>query len=434
MKYKVYNLGNFKNIPQVKKLSEEQIFDMEVVGNVLPFKSNNYVVEELINWDNLENDPIFVLTFPQKGMLKEKSYEKMANALRAGLKKSEIAKVANEIRLELNPHPNGQLEHNVPILENERLIGMQHKYEETVLFFPTQGQSCHAYCSFCFRWPQFTGMDQYKFAMKQADLLVKYLKSKPNVTDILFTGGDPMIMNAKILGKYINTILDAKIENLKTIRIGTKSLAFWPYRYLTDKDSNEILKIFQRINDAGLNLSIMAHFNHYRELETEPVKNAIKLILKTGAQIRTQSPLLNHINADPEVWKKMWKEQVNLGLIPYYFFVARDTGAQNYFKVSLEEAYKIYQEAYSNLSGICRTVRGPSMSAKPGKIQILGIIEVNGEKVFVLSFIQGRNKDWVGKPFFAKFNEKAVWLNNLKPAFNDEKFFYEKELEELLNK
>lgn len=407
---------------------------MEVVGNVLPFKSNNYVVEELINWDNLENDPIFILTFPQKGMLKEKSYEKMAKALRSGLRKKEIAKVANEIRLELNPHPNGQLEHNVPILENERLIGMQHKYEETVLFFPTQGQSCHAYCSFCFRWPQFTGMDEYKFAMKQADLLVKYLKSKPNVTDVLFTGGDPMVMNAKILGKYINTILDAKIENLKTIRIGTKSLAFWPYRYLTDKDSNEILEIFQRINDAGLNLSIMAHFNHYRELETDALKKAIKLILKTGAQIRTQSPVLNNINSDPEVWKKMWCKQVNLGLIPYYFFIARDTGAQNYFKVSLEKAYKIYKEAYSNLSGICRTVRGPSMSAKAGKVQILGITEVNGEKVFVLSFIQGRNKNWVGKPFFAKLDAKAVWLNYLKPAFNDEKFFFEKELEELLNK
>ncbi len=434
MKYKIYNLGNFKNIPQVKKLSDEQIFDMEVVGNVLPFKSNSYVVDELIDWDNLENDPIFILTFPQKGMLKEKSYEKMAKALRSGLRKKEIAKVANEIRLELNPHPNGQLEHNVPILENERLIGMQHKYEETVLFFPTQGQSCHAYCSFCFRWPQFTGMDEYKFAMKQADLLVKYLKSKPNVTDVLFTGGDPMVMNAKILGKYINTILDAKIENLKTIRIGTKSLAFWPYRYLTDKDSNEILKIFQRINDAGLNLSIMAHFNHYRELETDALKKAIKLILKTGAQIRTQSPVLNNINSDPEVWKKMWCKQVNLGLIPYYFFIARDTGAQNYFKVSLEKAYKIYKEAYSNLSGICRTVRGPSMSAKAGKVQILGITEVNGEKVFVLSFIQGRNKNWVGKPFFAKLDAKAVWLNYLKPAFNDEKFFFEKELEELLNK
>ncbi len=434
MKYKIYNLGNFKNIPQVKKLSDEQIFDMEVVGNVLPFKSNSYVVDELIDWDNLENDPIFILTFPQKGMLKEKSYEKMAKALRSGLRKKEIAKVANEIRLELNPHPNGQLEHNVPILENERLIGMQHKYEETVLFFPTQGQSCHAYCSFCFRWPQFTGMDEYKFAMKQADLLVKYLKSKPNVTDVLFTGGDPMVMNAKILGKYINTILDAKIENLKTIRIGTKSLAFWPYRYLTDKDSNEILEIFQRINDAGLNLSIMAHFNHYRELETDALKKAIKLILKTGAQIRTQSPVLNNINSDPEVWKKMWCKQVNLGLIPYYFFIARDTGAQNYFKVSLEKAYKIYKEAYSNLSGICRTVRGPSMSAKAGKVQILGITEVNGEKVFVLSFIQGRNKNWVGKPFFAKLDAKAVWLNYLKPAFNDEKFFFEKELEELLNK
>jgi hypothetical protein len=67
------------------------------------------------------------------------------------------------------------------------------------------------------------------------------------------------------------------------------------------------------------------------------------------------------------------------------------------------------------------------MSAEPGKVEIQGVAEIRGEKVFVLRFIQGRNPDWVQHPFFARYDEKATWLNQLKPAFGEEKFFYEDE-------
>jgi hypothetical protein len=66
------------------------------------------------------------------------------------------------------------------------------------------------------------------------------------------------------------------------------------------------------------------------------------------------------------------------------------------------------------------------MSAGPGKVEIQGITEIAGERVFVLRFIQARNSDWVQKPFFAKFNPEATWLNHLQPAFGEEKFFFEK--------
>ena len=113
---KSYTLANFRTLPQVQNLNEETQFEMEVVGNVLPFKANNYVVEQLIDWNNIPNDPIFVLTFPQKGMLKPKHYEKMATALKNNSDKKEITSIANEIRLQLNPHPAGQMELNVPTL------------------------------------------------------------------------------------------------------------------------------------------------------------------------------------------------------------------------------------------------------------------------------------------------------------------------------
>jgi hypothetical protein len=63
------------------------------------------------------------------------------------------------------------------------------------------------------------------------------------------------------------------------------------------------------------------------------------------------------------------------------------------------------------------------MSATPGKIQILGITEVKGEKVFVLRFLHVAIRNFVDIPFFAAYDPKATWFDQLKPAFGEEIFF-----------
>ncbi len=432
MKYISYLLGNFRNIPQIKNLDRQYVDDIEIVGSVLPFKTNNYVVDNLIDWSKVPDCPMFKLTFPQKDMLLPHHYEKMKSVVMNGSDKQKIKQIANEIRLQLNPHPAGQLEYNVPVIEGEKIYGMQHKYRETVLFFPSQGQTCHAYCTFCFRWPQFVGMEDLKFASKEAELLVKYVREHKEVTDVLFTGGDPLIMKTKHLEAYIRPLLNANLENLRHIRIGSKALAYWPYRFLTDDDADELLRLFEDVQKAGKHLAYMAHFNHPAELEGYAVEKAIKRILDTGAVIRTQSPVLKHINDDPKIWADMLRKQVKLGCVPYYMFVARNTGAQHYFSIPLIEAWKIFRETYQSVSGICRTLRGPSMSCLPGKVQILGVAEIKNEKVMVFRMIQGRNPDWAARPFFAEYDEKAIWYTDLKPAFGEEKFFFTDELNKIL--
>ena len=424
-------LANLRKLPQIENFSEEQIFEMEVVGNVLPFKANNYVIEQLIDWNNVPGDSMFNLTFPQKHMLKTEHYDMMASTLKNNPDRKEIQEMANKIRLQLNPHPAGQMELNVPMLKDgTKLYGMQHKYKETTLFFPSQGQTCHAYCSFCFRWPQFVGMDEMKFAMKEGDDLAQYVKEHPEISDILFTGGDPMIMKASLFATYVDKILDADLPNLKTIRIGTKALSYWPYKFTSDNDHEETLETFRRVKSKGIHLALMGHFNHLTELKTDSVKLAIEKVRETGVQIRTQSPLLTNINDDADMWAQMWQKQVELGCIPYYMFVVRDTGAQHYFGVSLVKAHEIFQQAIQKVSGLARTVRGPSMSATPGKVQVDGVAEINGTKVIVLRMLQGRNPEWVNRPFFAKYDENAIWLDDLKPAFED-KFFFEDELKQI---
>lgn len=424
--YKVYALHNYRDIPQISKLPPEEIEAIEVVGRVLPFKTNNYVVDELIDWDKVPEDPIYTLNFPRREMLEKRHYNKVLRLMRQNAPADVMKKEIDGIRLQLNPNPAGQ-EKNVPMLGDIKLKGIQHKYRETVLFFPSQGQTCHAYCTFCFRWPQFSGMSGYKFAMKEVDLLLKYLRLHKGVTDVLFTGGDPMTMSASVLSAYITPLLEPEFDHIRTIRIGTKSLAYWPYRFTTDADSGEVLELFSKVVAAGKNLSVQAHFNHPVELSTPAVEAAIHAIRATGAQIRTQSPMLKHINDAPEIWAAMWCRQVDLNCIPYYCFVARDTGSKQFFEIPLERCWNIFRKAYGSVSGICRTVRGPSMSDTPGKVHLIGVSEVNGEKVFVLRFLQGRNPRWVDIPFFAQYDPKATWFDQLKPAFGEKEFFFERE-------
>lgn len=430
MIYKPYSLHNFRQIPQMSILTEEQKLEIEVVGTVLPFKTDNYVVDELIDWTNFEKDPFFILNFPQREMLEDKDFNLIASLIKNKTPKEFVQNEVKKIRLKLNPNPAGQ-ENNVPVFNGKRLNGIQHKYREIMLFFPTQGQTCHAYCTFCFRWPQFA-LNEFKFAMKEADQMVEYLKVNPHITDVLFTGGDPAVMKTKFFESYFNALIEADIPHLKNIRIGTKSLAYWPYRYTTDPDADDLLRLFEKTKKRGINVAMMAHFNHPGELKTKAVQEAVQRLLNAGVQIRSQSPVMRNINDRADLWAENWKEQVRQGIVPYYMFVARDTGAQDYFAVTLNRSWQIFRNAYNQVSGISRTVKGPSMSCSPGKVQIVGVSEIKGEKVFVLNFLQGRDPSWVGKPFFAKFDPNAIWFDDLEPAFGESGFFFEESYLEML--
>ncbi|ACY96447.1 MULTISPECIES: KamA family radical SAM protein [Thermomonospora] len=416
-KFRAYTAKHLDELTARAGLSADQRLAIRAVATVLPFRTNSYVVEELIDWSAAPDDPIYRLVFPQEDMLPADDVAHIAGLLRRQAPRQEIEAAAHRVRMRLNPHPAGQLELNVPSFGDGVVPGMQHKYDETVLYFPKQGQTCHAYCTYCFRWAQFVGEPDLKLAGDDALQLRDYLVAHPRVTNVLFTGGDAMIMGEPVLRRYVEPLLE--LEQIESIRIGTKSLAYWPQKFVTDPDADAMLRLFEQVVNAGKSLAFMAHFSHPRELEPAMVREAVRRIRGTGAVIRTQAPLIRSINDDPKVWETMWRTQTRMGMVPYYMFVERDTGPRDYFAVPLGRAYEIFRDAYRHVSGLARTVRGPSMSATPGKVCVDGVLELAGEKVFALHFIQCRDSDLVGRPFFAKYDPAAVWLDDLKPAFAD---------------
>ncbi|HEY1569402.1 MAG TPA: hypothetical protein VGF68_20400 [Solirubrobacteraceae bacterium] len=422
-----YTLRDLDRPPLAQRLSPALRETIRVVGHVLPFRVNSYVVDQLIDWDAVPDDPIFRLTFPQAGMLDPEARAQMAQTLARG-RPAEVRAVADRIRRTLNPHPSGQLTYNVAQLEGEVVPGIQHKYAETCLVFPSPGQTCHAFCTFCFRWAQFVGMRDLKFSTDPEMRFLPYLRAHREVSDVLFTGGDPMVMKTHLIERYVAPLLDDDFRHVSTIRIGTKMLAYWPARVLTDPDADDLLRLLERAVRAGKHVAVMAHFVHPRELSTPEVQAAIERLRSVGVVIRTQGPLIRHINDDADAWAAMWREQVRLGLVPYYMFVERDTGAQRYFKLPLARAYDIYRDAVAQVSGLARAARGPVMSALPGKVAVNGITEIGGRRYFVLSLLQGRNPEWCNRPFLAEFDAEATWLTDLRPAHAGREFFYEPEL------
>ncbi|MET7354216.1 hypothetical protein ABZT42_41145, partial [Streptomyces mirabilis] len=94
---------------------------LRAVAAVLPFRTNTFVVDELIDWSAVPDDPIFRLTFPQAEMLPEPDLKQMAELLARDAPKADVLRAAHEIRMKLNPHPSGQLDANVPVHEGRRL-------------------------------------------------------------------------------------------------------------------------------------------------------------------------------------------------------------------------------------------------------------------------------------------------------------------------
>ena len=401
-----YSSHNLREIPGIQHMDPGRLQEMELVASVLPFKVNSYVVDELIDWSD-PHDGMFHLTFPQPGMLSDRHME----LLRGAGDKRARREVAAKIQMDLNPHPSGQAL-NIPTTEDGELEGIQHKYRNTVLFFPSQGQTCHAYCAYCFRWPQFVNLDGLKFRSSQVDGLLDYLRAHPEVTDVLFTGGDPMVMRTPVLERYIRPLLEPEFAHIN-IRIGSKALAYWPYRFTTDPDADDLLRLFEDVRAAGRLLAFQAHFSLPVELSTPAVRDATRRIQDTGAVIRTQAPVIRHVNDDAGVWQDMIERQLRLNMIPYYMFVERDTGAKAYFETPLVKVLGIYRDTVMGLSGLAHTLRGPVMSATPGKVLIEDVVTIGGERYFCCKLLQAREHDAGNQVFFARYDDEATWFDDL---------------------
>jgi len=420
MKFKSYHSKAFKQTVYFEKLPSEEQIVFNALANVFHFKVNNYVLENLIDWENIPDDPIYKLVFPRKEMLPEEDYQKLLQIHNED-KKEELNTFTNSLKLKMFPEINYH-ESCVPIHNGSLVKGAYRVFNTSLALYPSpMVRTCHSYCTYCFRWVAFNDTEmQNSSSYIKPEYPIAYLKERPQIQEVVFSGADPLVLKASKIKEYIAPILE--IDSVKIISITTKSIAWWPYRFTTDTDIDELFDLFKHIKSKGKHLNIIAHFTHVCELENKIVEQAIENIKNTGATIRCQGPLVNGINNTAKDWAELWTKQIELGLIPFYMLMEADHNKESCFRIPLAEAYTIFNEAQKLSSGMARTVRGPVFVNDIYRILLDGITEINGEKYFVLKSLQSPpDTDGEGKIKLIPFDAHTKSAGDLFELFKEKK-------------
>jgi L-lysine 2,3-aminomutase len=415
----------------------------ELFVEVYRFKATRHALNS-INWQDHEHDSMFQLMFPQPGMMRDDLLERYA----AETSPEERSRIASDYVHETNPHDAHQLLNKAWIEDDDGGIdlveGSQHKYPPCMLIFDQTTQECFAFCAYCFRHAQVRG-DQDMFIQKEVDQVHSYLRDHPEVTDLLITGGDAGYMPVERLRRYVMPILeDPRLLHVRTIRLGSRMLTYQPERILTPH-YDEMLALFDLMRDNGLRMTWMAHFSTPREILNPSTIAAVRRLQRHGVDVRSQSPIMNHISlftdeqgkVDVERSAQNWIDLANiLGMLLIHFhsmYCARATGEHHYFTVPLADINKIFQLVFRSVPSLNRPSRYITMTTSAGKLSILGVAEVGGRKAFALKFNESRNMTWMDRVFLAQYDEKTNRVDFLTP-FDTPEFFFEKELHEIEQK
>jgi hypothetical protein len=129
-KFKPFIRQTISHARQWEWISPDLQEAVQVVSHVLPFRTNEYVLDHLIDWNNIPDDPIYRLTFPHRDMLAPDDYARLKELVLGKANQPALVELVRRIRLRMNPHPAGQMTHNVPRVNDAPLKGLQHKYKE----------------------------------------------------------------------------------------------------------------------------------------------------------------------------------------------------------------------------------------------------------------------------------------------------------------
>ncbi|ENO12480.1 lysine 2,3-aminomutase [Thermoplasmatales archaeon SCGC AB-539-C06] len=153
-------------------------------------------------------------------------------------------------------------------LENTKLSGLQHKYEQTALVLSTN--KCATYCRYCFR-KRLVGRPSNE-VIKRFDEAAEYIKQHDEIDNVLISGGDPLVLSNEIIESFLAVLSD--ISHLKFIRFGSRTPVMLPSRF----EDDELLDILRRYSQSDRRIYVVTQFNYPREISREAVKAINNLI------------------------------------------------------------------------------------------------------------------------------------------------------------
>lgn len=341
-------------------------------------------------------------------------------------------------------------------LKYSPVSGLLHKYELVLLYVV---RACSSWCRYCYRSDFLTNKTEKDIA--SIEEICSYITGynekaavhnatlKPGeemmipIKEALLSGGDPMVLNNRNLFEYMYGLATAGV---RTIRIGTKELAFFPARF--DDNFFQMIDTFHGLF-PDVNVAFMVHFSHPGELlETDDKGNYLRKANGTFQKIQVtetairrlksrpfitmenQTPIIDGVNDDAATLRLLQVELKRLGVNNHYYFQCREIEGHKTFAVPVEKAWKIHAESQVGLSGIEKSRF--SMSTEYGKLEVVSVIEkldlqrygvevpavvqqtldaLLGDGLIVMKIhrtpYQGRHGDLV----IAKRNQEALWIS-----------------------
>lgn len=281
--------------------------------------------------------------------------------------------------------------------------GTQHKYSHTALLLCNE--TCAGYCRYCFRKRLFMN-DQHE-ARTDVQPGLRYIAEHPEITNVLLTGGDPLLLSTRRLREIIAALRD--IPHVQIVRIGSKIPAFDPGRILNDP---ELLTVLSTFSTPEKRIYLMTHFDHPRELTTSAIR-AIDALLRNGVICANQCPLIRGVNDDSNVLSTLFRRLSWIGCPPYYLFQGRPTAGNAPYRVPLVEAWEIFRATVRQGSGLAQRARFV-MSHHTGKIEVVGVDE---QRIYMRYHRAVRLADR-GRFLIYLRNDNAYWLDELTPVGN----------------
>lgn len=357
---KVRYVTNIDNIPGVSPQDRELL---RKVAERYVFRANDYYLR-LIDWTD-PLDPIRQLIIPRQEELRE--WGKLD--------------ASNEAAVTVEP-------------------GVQHKYADTALLLCNE--VCGAYCRYCFRKRLF--MNDNDEVSKDVTAGLAYIRKHPEISNVLLTGGDPLIMGTRRLTEIIASLRE--IDHVKIIRIGSKMPAFNPFRVLEDPELQQLFRTYSR---AERRIYLMCHFDHPREL-TKEARDGIATLLACGVTCVNQCPMIRGINDNADTLAELFRELSYVGCPQYYVFQGRPTAGNAPYEVPITRAWSIFNDALTRESGLAGRAKF-CMSHAAGKVEVQA---VDDERIY-LRYHRSKYAQNNGRFFVCHRDDSAYWLDHLQP-------------------
>ena len=303
MRHCIKDLVSFEKLLGVE-LNQETREAFKATVEKFPMSITPYYLS-LINIEDMENDPIFLQSFPSP---------------------LELNKTKADMSDPLHEDKDSPVE------------GITHRYPDRVLFLVSN--MCSMYCRHCTRKRKVGDVDTIP-GNDEIERGIEYIRNNSQVRDVLLSGGDPFLLSDERIEWILAQLRD--IEHVEIIRIGTRTPVVMPYR-ITDN----LVSILKKYHPLWIN----THFNHPREI-TRSSRRALAKLADAGIPLGNQSVLLAGVNDCPRIMRALVHKLVHNRVRPYYLYQCDLSEGLSHFRTPVGKGVEIIESLVGHTSGFC---------------------------------------------------------------------------------